>query len=119
MNVPDPWMLQHMQLQAILRDHPIPADQMQYLGEREYTTEYNAHPEYHGKQGLKKAMIETIDWFTNPNNIKTKVERNPASWPKAAAIVSMICFSLFTVDTYFTILIVVRKELIAPKKRKS
>ena len=50
MNVPDPWMLQHLQLQAILRDHPIPADQMQYLGEREYTTEYAAHPEYHGKQ---------------------------------------------------------------------
>ena len=50
MNVPDPWMLQHLQLQAILRDHTIPADQMQYLGEREYTTEYNAHPEYHGKQ---------------------------------------------------------------------
>ena len=49
-NVPDPWMLQHLQLQAILREHPIPADQMQYLGEREYTTEYNAHPEYHGKQ---------------------------------------------------------------------
>ena len=48
MNVPDPWMLQHLQLQAILRDHPIPADQMQYLGEREYTTEYCAHPEYHG-----------------------------------------------------------------------
>ena len=23
---------------------------MQYLGEREYTTEYAAHPEYHGKQ---------------------------------------------------------------------
>jgi len=27
-------------------------------------------PEYHGKQGLKKAMIETIDWFKDPNNIK-------------------------------------------------
>ena len=27
-------------------------------------------PEYHGKQGLKKAMKETIDWFKNPNNIK-------------------------------------------------
>ena len=23
---------------------------MQYLGEREYTTEYAAHPEYHGKK---------------------------------------------------------------------
>jgi dTDP-glucose 4,6-dehydratase len=27
-------------------------------------------PEYHGKQGLKKAMMETIDWFKDPNNIK-------------------------------------------------
>ena len=50
MQVPDAWMLQHMQLQAILRDNTIPADQMKYLGEREYTTEYCAHPEYHGKK---------------------------------------------------------------------
>ena len=39
-----------MQLQAILRDNPIAEDQMKYLGEREYTTEFCAHPEYHGKK---------------------------------------------------------------------
>ena len=50
MQVPDTWMLQHMQLQAILRDNAISEDQMKYLGEREYTTEYCAHPEYHGQQ---------------------------------------------------------------------
>ena len=33
----------------MLRDHSIPEVQMKYLGEREYTTEYSAHPEYHGK----------------------------------------------------------------------
>ena len=54
MNVPDTWMLQHMQLQAILRDHPIPENQMKYLGEREYTTDYAAHPEFHG---------QTMPWY--------------------------------------------------------
>ena len=48
MQVPDTWMLQHMQLQAILRDNAISEDQMKYLGEKEYTTEFCAHPEYHG-----------------------------------------------------------------------
>ena len=28
----------------------MPEDQIKYLGEREYTTEYCAHPEYHGQQ---------------------------------------------------------------------
>tara|TARA_A100001388_G_C28563290_1_gene400617 strand:+ start:73 stop:303 length:231 start_codon:yes stop_codon:yes gene_type:complete len=50
MKVPDPWMLQHLQLQAIIRDNNMPEDQIKYLGEREYTTEYCAHPEYHGQQ---------------------------------------------------------------------
>ena len=50
MQVPDTWMLQHMQLQAILRDNAISEDQMKYLGEKEYTTEFQAHPEYHGQQ---------------------------------------------------------------------
>tara|TARA_B100000925_G_scaffold223216_1_gene171812 strand:+ start:667 stop:897 length:231 start_codon:yes stop_codon:yes gene_type:complete len=49
MNVPDTWMLQHMQLQAILRDNVIPESQLKYLGDREYTTDYCAHPEYHGQ----------------------------------------------------------------------
>jgi hypothetical protein len=49
MKVPDPWMLQHLQLQAIIRDNNMPEDQIKYLGEREYTTEYCAHPEYHGQ----------------------------------------------------------------------
>ena len=50
MQVPDTWMLQHMQLQAILRDNAISEDQMKYLGEKEYTTEFCAHPEYHGQK---------------------------------------------------------------------
>ena len=33
----------------MLRDHSIPEDQMKYLGEREYTAEFKAHPEYHGQ----------------------------------------------------------------------
>ena len=49
MKVPTQVKLMHLQLQAMLRDHSIPEDQMKYLGEREYTTEYSAHPEYHGK----------------------------------------------------------------------
>ena len=49
MKVPTQAELTHLQLQAMLRDHSIPEDQMKYLGEREYTTEYSAHPEYHGK----------------------------------------------------------------------
>jgi len=50
MNIPDKVELQHMQLQAILRDNHIPNSELMYLGEREYSDEYNAHPEYHGKQ---------------------------------------------------------------------
>ena len=49
MKVPTQVKLMHLQLQAMLRDHSIPEDQMKYLGEREYTTEYSAHREYHGK----------------------------------------------------------------------
>jgi len=48
MKVPKQYELTHMQIQAILRDHSIPEDQIKYLGEREYTTQYCAHPEYHG-----------------------------------------------------------------------
>ena len=40
----------HWQLQAMLRDHSIPEDQMKYLGEREYTSEFQAHPELHGQK---------------------------------------------------------------------
>ena len=48
MKVPSQYELTHMQIQAILRDNSIPEDQIKYLGEREYTTLYSAHPEYHG-----------------------------------------------------------------------
>ena len=54
MKVPTQVKLMHLQLQAMLRDHSIPEDQMKYLGEREYTTEYCAHLEYHGK---------TMPWY--------------------------------------------------------
>tara|TARA_S200002703_G_scaffold116122_1_gene101663 strand:+ start:830 stop:1054 length:225 start_codon:yes stop_codon:yes gene_type:complete len=49
MNIPDKVELQHMQLQAILRDNSIPNSELMYLGEREYSNEYQAHPEYHGQ----------------------------------------------------------------------
>jgi len=49
MKVPTQAELTHLQLQAMLRDHSIPEDQMKYLGKREYTTEFKAHPEYHGQ----------------------------------------------------------------------
>lgn len=48
MKVPTQPELTHMQIQAILREHSIPEDQIKYLGEREYTIEYCSHPEYHG-----------------------------------------------------------------------
>ena len=48
MKVPSHYELTHMQIQAIMRDNSIPEDQIKYLGEREYTTLYSAHPEYHG-----------------------------------------------------------------------
>jgi hypothetical protein len=41
--------LTHLQLQAMLRDHNIPESEVKYLGEREYTIEYQAHPQYHGQ----------------------------------------------------------------------
>jgi len=49
MKVPTKVELQHMQLQAILKEHSIPESELLYCGEREYTTEYPAHPEYHGQ----------------------------------------------------------------------
>tara|TARA_B100002019_G_scaffold292999_1_gene318188 strand:+ start:15587 stop:15829 length:243 start_codon:yes stop_codon:yes gene_type:complete len=48
MNVPTESELKHLQFQAMLRDHDIPNSELMYLGEREYTTEYAAHPEFHG-----------------------------------------------------------------------
>jgi len=48
MKVPTQYELTHLQLQAMLRDHDIPPSELMYCGEREYTTEYVAHPEYHG-----------------------------------------------------------------------
>tara|TARA_X000001036_G_scaffold431812_1_gene466720 strand:- start:2583 stop:2810 length:228 start_codon:yes stop_codon:yes gene_type:complete len=49
MKVPTQVELQHMQLQAMLKEHCIPESELLYCGEREYTTEYVAHPEYHGQ----------------------------------------------------------------------
>ena len=49
MKVPTQVELQHMQLQARLKEHCIPESELLYCGEREYTTEYVAHPEYHGQ----------------------------------------------------------------------
>ena len=49
MKVPAHYELTHMQIQAILREHSIPEDQIKYLGEREYTVQYCSHPEHHGK----------------------------------------------------------------------
>ena len=49
MKVPTRIELQHMQLQAMLKEHDIPDSELMYCGEREYTTEYSAHPEYHGQ----------------------------------------------------------------------
>ncbi len=49
MKVPTQPELIHLQFQAMLRDHDIPESEIMYCGEREYTTEYQAHPEYHGQ----------------------------------------------------------------------
>jgi hypothetical protein len=49
MKVPRPCDLTHMQLQAMLRENDIHESELVYCGEREYTTEYAAHPEYHGQ----------------------------------------------------------------------
>lgn len=49
MKVPTQAQLTHLQLQAMLRDHNIPNSELMYCGDREYTTEYEAHPEYHGQ----------------------------------------------------------------------
>tara|TARA_Y200000002_G_scaffold347196_1_gene322256 strand:- start:52 stop:249 length:198 start_codon:yes stop_codon:yes gene_type:complete len=34
-------------MQAMLREHNIP--NLKYLGQREYTTQYQGHPEFHGQ----------------------------------------------------------------------
>ena len=49
MKVPDKVQLQHMQLQAMMRENLFPDNEIMYLGEREYTADYLAHPEYHGQ----------------------------------------------------------------------
>tara|TARA_B100001996_G_scaffold371651_1_gene347202 strand:- start:496 stop:729 length:234 start_codon:yes stop_codon:yes gene_type:complete len=49
MKMPRQCDLTHMQLQAMLREHSIPESELTYCGEREYTTEYAGHPEYHGQ----------------------------------------------------------------------
>jgi len=49
MKVPTQIELQHMQLQAMLKENDIPESELMYCGEREYTHEYQAHPEYHGQ----------------------------------------------------------------------
>ena len=49
MKVPDQVELQHMQLQAMLRENNFHESELLYCGQREYTTEYVAHPEYHGQ----------------------------------------------------------------------
>ena len=49
MKVPTRPELMHMQLQAMMRDNSIPESELVYLGDREYTTNYVAHPEYHGQ----------------------------------------------------------------------
>ena len=54
MKVPTKFELTHLQLQAMLREHSIPEDQMKYLGAREYTADFKGHPEYHG---------QTMPWY--------------------------------------------------------
>ncbi len=49
MKVPTQPELIHMQFQSMLRDNNIPESEVAYLGQREYTTDYAAHPEYHGQ----------------------------------------------------------------------
>ena len=49
MKVPTQPELIHMQFQSMLRDNNNPESEVAYLGQREYTTEYAAHPEYHGQ----------------------------------------------------------------------
>ena len=49
MKVPTQPELIHMQFQSMLRDNNIPESEVAYLGQREYTTEYAAHHEYHGQ----------------------------------------------------------------------
>ena len=48
MKVPSDIELKHLQLQAILRDHPMSTDELMYIGEKEYPEHFVAHPEYHG-----------------------------------------------------------------------
>ena len=48
MKVPTQVELMHLQLQAMLRDHDIPESELMYCGEKEYPSDFVAHPEYHG-----------------------------------------------------------------------
>ena len=54
MKVPTQPELTHLQIQAMLRDHDIPEDQLKYIGDRVYPEDYQAHPEYHG---------QTMPWY--------------------------------------------------------
>tara|TARA_B000000557_G_scaffold123614_1_gene100200 strand:- start:2209 stop:2445 length:237 start_codon:yes stop_codon:yes gene_type:complete len=48
MTVPAPYELMHYKIQAIMRDNDIPEDQIRYIGEREYPSNFKGHPELHG-----------------------------------------------------------------------
>jgi len=48
MTVPAPHELMHYKIQAIMRDNNIPEDQIRYIGEREYPSDFVSHPELHG-----------------------------------------------------------------------
>ena len=48
MKVPAKGQLMHYKIQAIMRDNDIPEDQIRYIGEREYPSNFKGHPELHG-----------------------------------------------------------------------
>lgn len=48
MKVPTEIQLKHLQLQALLRENNPSTDQLKYIGEKEYPSNFKAHPEYHG-----------------------------------------------------------------------
>ena len=43
-----PHELMHYKIQAVMRDNNIPEDQIKYIGEREYPSNFAGHPELHG-----------------------------------------------------------------------
>jgi len=49
MKVPTQYELTHLQLQAMLREHRIPENELKYIGERVYPENFKGHPEYHGQ----------------------------------------------------------------------